>query len=356
MSVPPPSGPADGQALALRLALAGLVLWALLRLIAPFLELGLWAVVTASALHPLWRWLAGRIGSWPAAALLTLGALLVVLGPMALLAASAVRSAELLAARIHGGHLVLPAPPASLLDLPVVGPAIASNWDLARTNFHELVTRVGPRLIGFGEAAARPALHFAEGMAIFLAAVALAGALYVPGARIGAALRHRAARLLGERGGRFVDLASGTIRVVARGVLGVAAVQALIIGTGMMVAGVPAAGLLALAVLALAALQVGVMPITVPVVVWGWLTLDPGQAILLTAWLTLGTFIDLVLKPIMLGSSLGTPRLVIFAGVMMGAISYGPVGLFVGPVLLAVVWDVLRTGLEAPTDRTGGIG
>ena len=91
-----------------------------------------------------------------------------------------------------------------------------------------------------------------EGVAVFyILAVALAGALYVPGARIGAALRHRAARLLGERGGRFVDLASGTIRVVARGVLGVAAVQALIIGTGMMVAGVPAAGLLALAVLAL---------------------------------------------------------------------------------------------------------
>ena len=68
--------------------------------------------------------------------------------------------------------------------------------------------------------------------------------------------------------------------------LGVAAVQALIIGTGMMYGGVPAAGLLALAVLALAALQVGVMPITVPVVIWAWFTLDAGQAILLTAWLT----------------------------------------------------------------------
>lgn len=352
MPVPPPSGHSDRQALdlALRLAIAGLVFWALLRLVAPFVELGLWAVVTASALYPLWRWLAGRIGPWPAAALVTLGALLVVLGPMALLATSAVRSAELLTARIHGGQLVLPPPPASLVHLPVVGPAVESNWELARTNFHELMTRYGPRLIGFGEAAARPALHFAEGMAIFLAAVALAGLLYVPGDRIGDELRRRAAGFLGERGGRFVDIASGTIRVVARGVLGVAAVQALIIGTGMMYGGVPAAGLLALAVLALAALQIGVMPITVPVVIWAWFTLDAGQAILLTAWLTVGTFIDLVLKPIMLGSSLGTPRLVIFAGVMMGAISYGPIGLFIGPVLLAVVWDVLRTGLDGPAN------
>ncbi|PJN96229.1 hypothetical protein CNY89_03820 [Amaricoccus sp. HAR-UPW-R2A-40] len=116
-----------------------------------------------------------------------------------------------------------------------------------------------------------------------------------------------------------------------------------------------AAGLLALAVLALAALQVGVMPITVPVVIWAWFARDPGQAILLTAWLTVGTFIDLVLKPIMLGSSLGTPRLVIFAGVMMGAISYGPIGLFIGPVLLAVVWDVLRTGLDGPEVRPKGV-
>lgn len=354
MPIPPADPQRRTPELALRLILAAAFLWALVRLVGPFVELALWAVVTASALFPLWRWLAARIGAWPAAAAVTLGALALVLGPIAVLAHSAVQSAEILLSRIHAGRMNLPDLPEAVRNLPMVGAVIETNWDLARTNIQELATRFGPRLLGFGEAAARPALHFAEGMAIFLTAVVLAGALYVPGARLGREARSAAAVFLGRRGERFVDIASGTVRTVARGVLGVAAIQALVIGTGLVVLGAPAAGLLALAVLALSALQAGVMPVTVPVTIWAWFSQPPAAAALLTIWMTVGTFLDLPLKPALLGSSLGTPRLLIFAGVMMGAIAYGPIGLFIGPVLLAVVWDLLRDEM-AEARRSGGI-
>lgn len=355
--MPFPSSPEPGQDqrildLALRLAIVGGALWALLRLIAPFVELGLWTVVTASALFPIWRWFSLRIGAWPAAAAVTFGALAVVLGPIAVLTNSAIRSAEALLARLQAGQLVLPDLPESVRELPIIGDPINSNWELARTNIHELVTRFGPRLIGFGEAAAGPALHFAAAMAIFLAAVALAGALYVPGARLGQDLRRTTGSLLGPRGVRFIDIASGTVRTVARGVLGVAAIQALIMGVGLVVLDVPGAGLLALAALALSALQIGATPVAAVVIVWAWLTRDAGAAALLTVWMTIGAFIDLPLKPALLGSGFGTPRLLIFAGVTMGAVAYGPVGLFVGPVLLAVIWDMLR---DAAAERPGGI-
>ena len=106
-------------------------------------------------------------------------------------------------------------------------------------------------------------------------------------------------------------------------------------------AGVPAAGLLTLAALIGAIMQIGVGIVVVPVIVWSWVALGGWTAMLLTAWLVPAMFSDLLLKPMMVGRGLRVPMLVILAGVIGGTISFGLVGLFLGPIVLALCYELV---------------
>jgi predicted PurR-regulated permease PerM len=348
--------------IALRLGLVGLFAFLAFDLFRPFVELALWTGVIAAALHPAYRALRDRLGGRAvlAAALVTLAAVAVALGPIAMLGASGVETARWLAAQAHAGALTLPPPPPQVLDIPVVGKALSSNWQLATTNLDGFLARYGRTLVGAGEVAVRPAIHFSENVGVIIAATALSGLLLAPGERLGALLRRAAARLIGPGGAHFVDLAGATVRNVARGVIGVAVIQALAVGIGLIVAEVPAAGVLTLAALILAIVQIGAWPVAASVIVWAWLTRDATVAALLTAYLIPAALIDVPLKPLMLGRSLSTPSLVIFAGVVAGTVSYGLIGLFLGPILLAIAYEAIVLGAAAPPPdgappRRGGI-
>lgn len=372
MTPPPPQEPVPPRSperlavdVALHLAVLGLFAWLALDLFRPFFHLALWTAVIAAVTHPAYLWLNARTGLRPGlcAGIVTIVALLVALGPLAVLTVSLAESAAWVAAQARPPDFP-PGAPHWLVELPFVGPAIASNWELATTNLEGFVARYGHLLVGAGERAARPALHFAETAGVLLAAVALSGFLLVPGERLGAGLRRATARFVNERGARFVDISVSTVRNVARGVIGVAAIQALFFGVGLIVAHVPGAGVLTLAALICAIVQIGLFPLTVPLLAWAWLTRDTGTAVLMTAYFVPVALLDVPLKPLMLGRSLTTPTLVIFAGVIAGTVAYGLIGLFVGPILLAIVYETARAEFwaapapDAPPavpPRTGGI-
>jgi predicted PurR-regulated permease PerM len=139
-------------------------------------------------------------------------------------------------------------------------------------------------------------------------------------------------------------------------VIGVAILQSLLAGVGFKIAGVPHAGVLAFAVLVLAIVQIGGAPILLPVVIWAWAVKEPGVAALITIYLVLVGLADNALKPLLMGRGLSTPVLVIFVGVLGGTLAHGIVGLFVGPIILAVAWELLMAwGRDEPADvgRTG---
>ncbi len=348
--------------IALHIGLIALLAYLALNLLWPFGRLAVWTIIVAATLHPVYLWLASRLGGRRrlAATLTTAGALAIVLGPIAMLSLSLVASVEWVVERVRAGNFQLPDPPSLIMGLPVgIGKAVASNWELAATNLEAFLARYNHALLGAGEYAARPALHLATGTLVFIFAVALSGLMLMPGQALGAAAREMTGRLIGPRNARFVDIAGATIRNVARGVIGVGVIQALVIGVGLIAVGVPAAGLLTLAALVMSITQIGAWLVTLPVIAWAWLTRDTGTAVLLTAWMLPAGVIDVPLKPLLLGKSLATPRLVILAGVIGGMVSYGLIGLFVGPILLALAYEVLRFGLygeaaEAPP-RAGGI-
>ncbi len=343
--------------IAVRLAILALFSWVVLLLIRPFLPILLWSTVLTVAFEPAHAWLTARLGGrgWLAAGLITALALLVAIGPATVLVTSAIHSLEVLAAWTAGHHEI-PALPPKIASLPVVGAPIDQAWGQASSNLEAFIARYGRALIGPGEWLLHAIAALAGSVVVILCAVVVSGFLYVPAPRLAGALRQVAERVIGhQRGIAFLDLATATIRNVARGIIGVALVQSLLVGLGFIVAGVPAAGLLTLAALVLAIVQVGVVPVVAPVLIWAWIVQDTWPALLLTAYLLPVSIIDIPLKPMFMGKGLPVPLTVILAGVIGGTISYGLIGLFLGPMVLAVFYQLVRFWVaEVPPEAAPG--
>ena len=137
-----------------------------------------------------------------------------------------------------------------------------------------------------------------------------------------------------------MQLAGATMRNVSQGVIGVALLQSMLSGIGFIVAGIPGSGLLALAVLIFGILQLPGI-VLVPLIVWAWTAMPAAPALALTAWLIPVALINNVLSPLLMAHGLKTPMPVIFAGVMGGAMAHGIIGLFLGPLVLAVAWELI---------------
>ena len=172
-----------------------------------------------------------------------------------------------------------------IVDLPMIGDELTDAWQLASSNLEGFLGQYGRPIVSVGEWTLHAVAGLAGSVVLVLAAVIISGFLYGPAPRLTAGVRRFAERVVGPRGSAFVDLAGVTIRNVARGVIGVALIQALLIGFGLIVAEVPAAGLLTLAVLVLGILQVGAAPVVIPLLIWVWATRDTTPALLLTLYL-----------------------------------------------------------------------
>jgi predicted PurR-regulated permease PerM len=147
-------------------------------------------------------------------------------------------------------------------------------------------------------------------------------------------------RVAASRGEEFVDLAGATIRNVSRGIIGIAILQALLAGVGLLSAGVPAAGLFSFLVLVLGIIQVGPSVVLLPLIVWSWFTMDVTTAILFTIYMVPVNLLDNILRPL-LAKGLSTPMPVILIGVLGGTLVHGVIGLFVGPIVLSIAWQLL---------------
>ena len=180
----------------------------------------------------------------------------------------------------------------------------------------------------------------------FLVSVFVAGFLFPHGPRLVAAGRGFLFRIVPEQSEHFLELGGATIRAVAQGVIGVAIVQALLAGIGFKMAAVPSAGLLAFIVLLLSIVQIGAFLVILPVIIWIWTAKDVTTALLLTVFLVLVGFIDTMLKPLVMGRGLTTPTIVIFVGVIGGTLAHGIVGLFIGPIILSVAWELMMAWIR----------
>jgi predicted PurR-regulated permease PerM len=329
--------------IAIRLALlAGLIYWSFV-LLSPFIPILLWSAVLAVALYPAYDWLTVHLGQRPriAAILVTLAVLAVFLGPAAWLGIGLVEGLRNVSDQLTSGNLTIPTPPDSVKNWPVIGATLYEYWQMASLNLASAFKEIAPYL----KPLAGPVLAIAgsagTGTLMFLAAVVISGFLYPYGPPLAAASHRALTRVVAHRSESFLALAGATIRTVLQGVIGVAAIQALLAGIVLKIAGVPNASVLAFAILVLGIIQIGALPILIPVVIWTWMVKDAGTAVLITIFLAVVGISDNALKPVFMGRGLSTPVVVIFIGVIGGTLAHGIIGLFIGPIILAVAWELM---------------
>ena len=334
--------------LAVRLGLLAFLLYWSFVIVRPFIPILAWSLVLTVGLYPLYNWLSEVLGGRPvlAAVIITVINLLIVIGPVTWLGLGLVDGLQSFAAQLSAGSLAVPSPPAGVKDWPIVGAQIYTLWDHASTNLAAALRELAPYL----KSLAGPVLAFAGSAGLgtlkFVLSVVLAGFLFPSGPRVVAAMRGIQARLVAQRSQDFVALAGLTIRTVSQGVIGVAILQSLLAGIGLKLAGVAHAGVLAFAVLVLGILQIGAGPILIPVTIWIWATTNFTPALLITIYLLVVGLADNVLKPMLMGRGLNTPMLVIFIGVLGGTLAHGIVGLFIGPIILAVAWELMMAWIR----------
>ena len=329
--------------LAIRLVCLGLIAYWALILIKPFLTILIWSTIIAVALYPIFEWLSAKFFGHRvlAATVLTLCSLVIMLGPATWLGLSLADSARMLSARLSDGTIAIPAPPETIKAWPVIGNHVYEMWQLASTNLREVLVQAAPQLKPLGAGVLAAAGSVGVNLFKFILATIISGFLFIPGPRLVHSIKNVFQHLAAKRGEMFVDVTGATIRNVSRGVIGIAVVQALLAGIGLIVGGVPAAGLISFVVLLLAIIQIGPAIILIPIVVWSWFVMDTSMAALFSAYMILVSLLDNILRPLVLAKGLSTPMPVILVGVLGGTLAHGMIGLFVGPIVLSIAWQLL---------------
>lgn len=329
------------------------------RIFAPFMGLMVWSVILAVTLYPLHQKLARKMkGKQGLAATVLVVVGLVLIGvPTAILMGSLGDSLQNVVAGIREGSLKLPAPSPGVADWPLVGPRIHEIWTQAHTDLPALVRSRQPQVTDLARKALQVVASTAGGVLLFLFSFIVAGIVMAWGAPGARSIRAIFGRLVGvQRGDEFAVLCTQTIRAVALGVLGVAFIQAMVIGLLLVVADVPFAGMLALLVLLMGIVQAPALLLTLPVIGWIWSSgaYAASMAITYSILLLIGGMLDNVLKPLLLGRGVDAPMPVILLGALGGLATTGILGMFVGAVFLALgyqafMWWVANSPDSVPT-------
>ena len=335
--------------LAVRLGLLVLLIYWTFVLIRPFVPILAWSIVLAVAFYPVFRLLARLLGGRPklAAVILTVINLAIVIGPATWLGLSAIEGVKQFSGDLMAGNFVVPSPPDAVKGWPVIGPQLYDFWNQASGNIRAALREVAPHLKPVASTLLGLASNAGVGTLKFLLSVLLAGFLFPYGSQLAAAGRGFLHRIVPDQTEHFLDLAGATIRAVSQGVIGIAIIQALLAGIGFKLAGVPGAGLLAFAVMILAIVQIGAAIVLLPVIAWIWFDKDFTTATLLTLFLVVVGLLDNILKPLVMGRGLTTPTIVIFLGVIGGTLAHGIVGLFIGPIILSLAWELTVAWIRA---------
>ena len=330
-----------------------LLLFWCFRIAQPFIQIFVWGIIIAIAVFPAYRWLNSVLRGRKklAAALVTLLLLVIIVVPCVMFALSLVETAQKLSADFIGGSLRIPSPPESIKSWPVIGQTLHGFWHLSSENLTAALGQIAPYLKSLGLWLLNSAAGAGFGIVSFVISILIAGILLANGARGAQVAKAIAVRLAGERGADLVELSRATVRSVARGILGVALIQAILAGLGCLVVGVPGAGLWALVVLILAVVQLPTFIILAPIVIYVFYTTGTVPAVLFAIWNLLVGGCDSFLKPLLMGRGVDVPMLVVFIGAIGGFILNGIIGLFLGAIILSLGFKLFELWLNVNAEE-----
>ena len=356
MPVTPPASHRDLTRITLSILGIGLLIAGSLWVLSPFLGALLWATMIVISTWPVMVGLQARLGGrrGAAVAVMTIVLLLVLFVPLYWAVATVVGYSERIADLVRAvPDMRVPPPPAWVEELPVVGHKAAERWlALAALSHDELAAQVTPYLKTALAWFASKAGTFGGMVLHFLLTVLISAILFAKGEGAAEQVRRFFRRLSGERGEAIVELSGKAVRAVALGIVVTAAVQTALAGIGFFAVGVPFAGLLTAIVLVLCIAQIGPLLVMVPGVIWLYASGSPGRGtVLLVITIVTGT-IDNVLRPVLIKKGADLSLLLIFPGVIGGLLWLGIIGLFVGPVVLAVTANLLQSWISTGLGET----
>ncbi len=342
---PVSSPPSDLARTTLQLLALGALIASSVWILQPFLPALTWAIMIVVATWPvllrLQAWLGGSRRL--AAAVMTVILLLILVVPLYFGVAAVVENVDQIAGWSRSvAALASSQPPAWVESAPVIGATLAQWWrQLAATGAEDLLVRVAP----YGQTLARWFVGQVGSIGLllvqFLLTVVVAALLYANGEMAARGAHRFARRLAGARGENTVHLAAQAIRGVALGVIVTAIVQSGLAGIGLAIAGVPFVAILTVLMFVLAVAQIGAGPVLIGAVIWVYATYGAVWGTVFLIWaIFCGTF-DNVLRPMLIKRGADLPLTLIFAGVIGGLIAFGVIGLFIGPVVLAVAYTLL---------------
>ena len=315
------------------------------KIFSPFLALMVWALILAVTMYPVHSRIAKMLGGKQglAATMLVLTGIVLIVVPTALLITSSSDSINKLINSVNNNTLKIPAPSPNVADWPIVGKKVHAFWSLAYSDLPEVVESMQPKIGDLAKHALRIVAGTGSNIMKFMFSFIIAGVIMAfgeSGKRASQAIFERVVGI--TRGKAFTDLATATIRTVAAGVIGIACIQALLIGIGLYIAGIPWPGVLSLVVLVLGIAQIPALLVTLPVIIYIWYSGDYSTtaAIIYTVLLFVSGTADNVLKPLMLGRGVDAPMPVILLGALGGMATTGILGMFIGATLLALAYQI----------------
>jgi predicted PurR-regulated permease PerM len=234
-----------------------------------------------------------------------------------------------------------PPPPEWLARVPVLGERLVGKWQAFTGNPEAVVTRLQPYAKQTVQWIVSEAGDLGGVIVQLLLMVIVAGILYASGETAARGVLRFLRRLAGERGENSGRLAAKAVRAVALGVVVTAVAQTVLSGVGLALAGVPHAGLLSAIVFILCIAQIGPILVVAPATIWLYSSGSVGRGTLLLVISIVALTLDNVLRPILIRKGADLPLVLILSGVIGGVIGFGVIGLFIGPVLLAVTWTLL---------------
>ena len=331
----------------------GLLIVAALWILRPFIAPTIWATMIVVSTWPMMRWFEARL--WGrrslAALLMSLLILMLLVVPLMLAIGTIVRHAdEIVALGSAVSRFVIPPPPPWVAGLPMIGEWASQLWSQAADSGSSGLLN---RLVPYADDIAKWFVSQAGSVGMvflqFLLTVVLAALMYTGGEDAALAVRRFGRRLAGVYGDSAAILAGQAIRGVALGVGVTAVAQAGLGGIGLGF-GVPFAGLLTAVMLLLCIAQLGPALVLFPAVGWLYWSGQSGWGTFLLLWSLVAVTMDNFLRPVLIRRGADLPLLLIFAGVIGGLLAFGLIGLFVGPVVLAVAYRLLGEWIKLGED------
>jgi len=326
----------------LKIGIIALILIISFLIFKPFIVLVAWGAILGMAFYPLEKKLSKLFNGKNALAstILTLILLLVLIVPTIMFVNKLVTHATDFAVGLKEGTITIPQPNESVKDWPLIGKSVYNTWEMSFnslektiTHFHEEISMVIKWVIGFIKGLTGSVLIFFFSLIIAGAFMAKADSIYKFAVSF-------AEKFVGKDGKNFIDNSVGTVQSVAKGVIGVAFIQALLVGAGFWFFDIPGSSVLTLIVFILALIQLPPMLIVLPVIIYVFGAENTTTAVIFTVYELIAGASDNILKPMFLGRGLDIPMLVILIGAIGGMILMGMIGLFIGSVVLAIAYQI----------------